>query len=51
MTSKLNLPENLQGKKKRKNLIANMNKCKIKILLFSVNLELSQKSQPFASLQ
>lgn len=50
MTSKLNLPENLQGKKK-KNLIANMNKCKIKILLFSVNLELSQKSQPFASLQ
>ena len=49
MTSKLNLPENLQGKKKK--LIANMNKCKIKMPLFSVNLELSQKSQPFASLQ
>lgn len=34
MTSKLNLPENLQGKEKKK-LIANMNKCKIKILFFS----------------
>lgn len=35
MTSKLNLPENLQGKKKKKQkLIANMNKCKIKIIFF-----------------
>ena len=36
MTSKLNLPENLQGKKKKKKqkLIANMNKCKIKIIFF-----------------